>query len=226
MKLLSWEQIEDARVNDQITLRMFWGDNIMVTKWRMAPGTTLPMHDHVSEQVSIVQEGSVTMSFPDGETIRLRTGDMVVIPPSRPHGATVGPEGGVVIDIFSPIRNDLIAKWSGSFGQEPSGAGGPQQDASSDAAYRSLLGFLHGAGIAATLEQLKEVPLEVVARFAYERECLSMGQLRKVLGIDKDQAKALLREWKHGDDHSESSLRRKMERLVLLPGERTVPHRK
>lgn len=66
---------------------------------------------------------------------------------------------------------------------------------------------------------MKELPLDLLARFAYERECLSMGQLRKILGLDKQQAKELLRQWKHGDDHSEASLRRKWERLVIVPGD-------
>jgi hypothetical protein len=46
-----------------------------------------------------------------------------------------------------------------------------------------------------------------------------MGQLRRILGLNKDQAKGLLRQWKHGDDHSESSLRRKMERMIVLPSD-------
>ena len=37
--------------------------------------------------------------------------------------------------------------------------------------------------------------------------------------MDKTQAKALLREWKHGDDHSESSYRKMMERMIMLPSE-------
>jgi len=56
----------------------------------------------------------------------------------------------------------------------------------------------------------------VLARYCYEKECITMGQLRNVLGLDKKQAKDLLRQWKHGDDHSESSLRRKIERTIVL----------
>lgn len=44
-----------------------------------------------------------------------------------------------------------------------------------------------------------------------------MGQLRAAMGIDKKQAKDLLRTWKHGDDHSESSYRRSLERIVIVP---------
>ena len=46
-----------------------------------------------------------------------------------------------------------------------------------------------------------------------------MGQLREILGIDKTKARALLRQWKHGDDHSESSYKRKFERMIDLPDE-------
>jgi hypothetical protein len=44
-----------------------------------------------------------------------------------------------------------------------------------------------------------------------------MGQLRAVMGIDKKQAKDMLRTWKHGDDHSESSYKRNLERIVIVP---------
>jgi len=38
-----------------------------------------------------------------------------------------------------------------------------------------------------------------------------------LLGLDKNQAKDLLREWKHGDDHSAASLRKMMTQMVVLP---------
>jgi len=34
--------------------------------------------------------------------------------------------------------------------------------------------------------------------------------------LDKNEAKNLLRQWKHGDDHSESSYKRKLERTIVL----------
>ncbi len=39
----------------------------MVTRWELAPNTPLPVHDHVSEQVTMVLEGSVTLVFPGEE---------------------------------------------------------------------------------------------------------------------------------------------------------------
>jgi gentisate 1,2-dioxygenase len=199
---------------------MFWGEKLMVTRWELAPHTALPVHDHVSEQITMVQQGSVTIYFPDGEEFALHQGDMLVIPSSKPHGVKVGPEGATAIDLFSPIRQDFLDGSSAYI--KP--AGEPAKDsASTDAGdkdpYEQLQGFLSSAGIKVPLEDLKELPLDLLARYVYERECITMGQLRKILKLSKDEAKALLREWKHGDDHSEASLRRTMERMIVLPGD-------
>ena len=82
-----------------------------------------------------------------------------------------------------------------------------------------MRGYLAGVGINIPIDTLRQTPLEVLARYVYEKECITMGQLREVLGIDKKQAKDLLRQWKHGDDHSQSSFKRKLERLIVLPNE-------
>ncbi len=227
MPVFNWATVEGERITEGITRQMFWGEHIMVTRWELAPSTSLPTHDHVSEQITTVERGMVTITFPDGKDVTLHVGDMLVIPPSKPHGVRVGPEGCTAVDLFSPIRKDFIEKSSAYLGQTGSGKGSqqtdPAKDAQQGAAYESLRGCLATKGIDVGLEQLKEVPLELLARYVYERECVSMGRLRVILGIDKEQAKALLRQWKHGDDHSEASLRRKMERLVFGGGELHPP---
>ena len=226
MRVYNWTTVEEERLSEQISRKMFWGENIMVTKWELAPNTSLPTHDHVSEQVTTVERGSVTITFPDGDDVTLHVGSMLVIPPSKPHGVKVGPDGCTAIDLFSPIRKDFIEKSSAYLGQTGLAKGAqvdPKGDAGQAEAYTTLRGCLATKGINASIDQLKEIPLEVLARYAYERECVSMGHVRAILGMDKEQAKALVRQWKHGDDHSESSLRRKLERLVLSAGG-TSPH--
>jgi len=220
MEKIDWNSIKEERLNENITRKMFWGENLMVTRWELAPHTALPVHDHVSEQITMVQQGSVTIYFPDGEEFALNQGDMLVIPSSKPHGVRIGPEGATAVDLFSPIRQDFIdgisayIKPSGESGKGPAAAPVSEKDP-----YEQLQGFLASAGIRVPLDDLKELPLDLLARYVYERECITMGQLRQVLGLSKDEAKALLREWKHGDDHSESSLRRTMERMIILPGD-------
>jgi quercetin dioxygenase-like cupin family protein len=223
MQMVSWKDIAEERVNENITRKMFWGENIMVTQWVIAPNTILPYHEHVSEQITMVEEGSVAISFSGGEKFLLCRGDMLVIPGSKVHGAEIGPNGGTIVDLFSPLRPDLIESWeahrsqmAGSGGQKTDSRAGEAKDADS---YRRLHGFLRASGITVTLEELQDIPLDLLARYTYERQCITMGQLRQVLGIDKSQAKAFLREWKHGDDHSESSYQRMMERMIILPSD-------
>ena len=217
MRVISWNEVNEEKLNESITRKMIWGDRVMVTRWELAPNTVLPLHDHVAEQVTMVISGSVTLLFPGEEDRTLKAGDMLIIPSSKPHSVKVGPEGCIVSDIFSPIREDFIQGTSSYIKsdtkQDSSGGGIDTAEA-----YRELHGFLVAAGVKIGIDDLKAVPLELVARYVYEKECISLGRLRTILGLDKSQAKDLLRQWKHGDDHSESSYRRKLERMIILPG--------
>jgi unsaturated pyranuronate lyase len=212
LKIISWDKINEETISDKITRKMFWGQNVMVTRWALAPHAIIPVHDHVSEQITMIESGSIVVSFPD-EEIPLTAGEMIVIPSSRPHGVTVGPDLSIAMDIFSPIRKDFIegtASYCSATGAGEEGSG-EQKDP-----YPRLGGFLRAKGIDIATDELRKVPLDLLARYTYEKECITMGELRAILGMDKTQAKALLREWKHGDDHSESSYRRSLERIVIL----------
>lgn len=209
MEILCWKDLPEEKLSTSITRQMFWGHNIMVTKWVLAPDTDLPIHEHESEQVTMVQSGSVTLLFPGEADRTLNAGDMLVIPGRKPHGAKAGPQGCTAMDLFSPIRKDFIKNRTTYFTVD---------DQPKDP-YPRLYGFLKATGMKVTLDELREVPLEVLARYVYDKECITMGQLREILGWDKKQAKDMLRQWKHGDDHSESSFKRKLERLVVIPPE-------
>lgn len=219
MPKVRWDTLKADQLNEQVARKMFWGDKIMVTEWRLSPDVTFPIHQHESEQISMVQEGEVTLVFPDEGDVTLGPGDMYVVKSMRPHGVRVGSSPARVVDLFSPIREDFLAKNEpyltrsakhGGSTEEISG-GENEQDP-----HTRLKAFLDAVGIKVDLEKLQEVPLDILARYCYEKECITMGQLRNVLGLDKQQAKNLLRQWKHGDDHSESSLRRKIERMIVL----------
>lgn len=216
MDKIDWNSIKEEKVNENITHKMFWGEKLMVTRWELAPHTTLPVHDHAAEQITMIERGSVTIHFENGEEFKLNQGDMLVIPSSKRHGARIGPDGCTAVDLFSPIRQDLIEAAGGHIRT----SGEEENELSEDKdPYEQLQGFLSSSGIRVPLEELKKLPLDLLARYVYERQCITMGQLRKVLKMSKDEAKALLREWKHGDDHSEASLRRTMERMIVLPGD-------
>ena len=62
-------------------------------------------HQHLNEQIGLVLRGTMTFAIGD-ETRELRAGDTYTIPSNVWHEATAGPEGAVVIDVFSPVRAD------------------------------------------------------------------------------------------------------------------------
>jgi quercetin dioxygenase-like cupin family protein len=223
MQVKTWSSVNAEKLSESITRQMIWGENVMVTRWELAANACFPTHDHVSEQVTMVQSGSVTLLFPQGKDVELSAGDMLVIPGSVPHGVKVGPEGCTVLDIFSPIRRDFIEGTASYLSQKEAKTDEPTADheplLDDDEKYRRLHSILTGTGVKVDLDEFKKLPLEVVALYVYDRECITLGDLRRIMGWDKKRAKEFLRELKHGDDHSGSSLKRKMERLVILPGE-------
>ncbi|MDD3472014.1 MAG: cupin domain-containing protein [Syntrophaceae bacterium] len=214
MELKSWKNIEPEQLNENTSRKMVWGENVMAVLIELAPNSKVPLHDHVSEQMTMVQKGKLYLCFPGQDDVELNHGDVLIIPPSQPHSAKSGPEGCVVMDVFSPIRQDFIEGSASYFSDDH-----PDKPKVSLDPYRALRGYLAGVGIDVPIDTLRQTPLDILARYVYEKECITMGQLREVLGIDKKQAKDLLRKWKHGDDHSESSYRRKLERLIVLPNE-------
>jgi quercetin dioxygenase-like cupin family protein len=222
MQVITWDRLEETRINENITRKMFWGENVMAARWELAPNSVIPVHEHLSEQITIVEKGGLVIHFPDDDDRQLGEGDMLVIPPWNPHGVTIGPEGCTVLDLFSPIRKDFIEGTAAYFGkkEETPAADTPSEEAqglTDDEKYRKLLGYLRAGGIKLGSEDVRQIPLDLLSRYTYERGCITLGELRRILGFDKKQAKALLREWKHGDDHSESSLRRTLQRMVVIP---------
>ena len=223
MEKRSWSQISKEKLSEEISHRMIWGKNLMAVRFEIAPNSSIPIHEHESEQLTMVQNGRITLHFVEQADITLGPNDMTLIPSNVPHSASSGPEGCDVIDLFSPIRQDFI-DGTASYLAEPKKTSIDKknelentQEIEEKEPYSELHGYLAAAGIRVPIERLREYPLEIIARYAYEKECVTMGQLRVVMGIDKKQAKDMLRTWKHGDDHSESSYKRNLERIVIVP---------
>ena len=83
------------------------GTNMTINFVRIEPGAEVPLHHHPHEQGGTVIEGMIIMTI-DGETREMRVGDVYVAPPDSVHGATAGPDGCLVVDIFSPPREDYV----------------------------------------------------------------------------------------------------------------------
>lgn len=67
-------------------------------------GSDLAVHQHPHEQITIVLEGKMEMMV-GTETHVLEPGSILVIPSNTPHGA-VAHTDCVLIDVFSPVREE------------------------------------------------------------------------------------------------------------------------
>jgi quercetin dioxygenase-like cupin family protein len=81
------------------------GERITMAVVELDADAVIPEHSHENEQVGIVLTGSLV--FRVGEESRtLGPGETWCIPPEMPHAVDVGSQGAVVIDVFSPVRDD------------------------------------------------------------------------------------------------------------------------
>ena len=83
-----------------------YNDQIMAARVWFEEGAVGQMHKHPHSQVSYVESGKFDVTVGD-ETKTLSAGDSFYIAPEILHGA-VCKEGGVLIDMFAPIREDFL----------------------------------------------------------------------------------------------------------------------
>jgi quercetin dioxygenase-like cupin family protein len=104
---LTWERMPVERLADGIDRQMVWGERLMVCRLRFAPGVVTAVHAHPHEQITVVERGRVVFTI-DGQERLAAAGDVLHFPPHVRHGATMLDEDVVLIDIFSPVREDFL----------------------------------------------------------------------------------------------------------------------
>ncbi|GAB3756165.1 cupin domain-containing protein [Spirosoma pomorum] len=80
--------------------------NLMLVKVAFETGGVGAIHQHVHTQMSYVESGTFAITIAD-ETRILHTGDSFYVPSNIWHGAQCQ-EAGILIDIFSPMREDFV----------------------------------------------------------------------------------------------------------------------
>ena len=106
-KHLNWNTIPVEQVSDGIQRQMFVGNRMMICRFRFRPFLVTPEHDHPHEQMTIVERGKVRF-FIEGKEQIASTGDVLHFPSKCWHGATMMDEEVVLIDIFTPLREDFL----------------------------------------------------------------------------------------------------------------------
>lgn len=81
------------------------GERMNILQFRIAPGSSVPIHDHPHEQAGFLLQGEVIVKLGGDERV-LKTGDAYCIPGDESHSfENRGDEPAIGIDVFSPPRD-------------------------------------------------------------------------------------------------------------------------
>ena len=99
---LSWKEVEPG-VSRKI---MAYDPSLMLMQVKFEKGGIGPIHQHVHVQISHVFSGVFEVQV-DGNKKILKAGDSFFVPSNLWHGVLCL-EAGILIDTFSPMRQDFL----------------------------------------------------------------------------------------------------------------------
>jgi quercetin dioxygenase-like cupin family protein len=100
-------QTPKEAAGDGLNRQIFgFNDSIMMVKVEFDVGAVGAVHAHPHSQVTYVESGEFDVTI-DGVETRLGPGDSFYVEPHLHHGA-VCRKAGVLIDVFSPVREDFL----------------------------------------------------------------------------------------------------------------------
>lgn len=104
MTRYDWNQITPEQLNPLTTRKAIHSGSMTIARLELRKDAVVPEHSHHNEQITLVESGALEFSIEGGRQV-VRAGESLVIPPHAPHGV-VALEDTVVMDIFSPSRDD------------------------------------------------------------------------------------------------------------------------
>ena len=106
-----FDQVKAFELVTGVIARPLFGEGAMVNLIEFKPGTEVPLHSHPHEQLGIVLRGMQALVI-DGEAHELGPMEGYVLPGGVQHSAYCGPDGALVLDIFTPVREDYLERWN------------------------------------------------------------------------------------------------------------------
>jgi unsaturated pyranuronate lyase len=108
-----WVDVPNEQINSAIERRFITGDSVTIGRFELKQGGVVPPHSHANEQISIVLSGALLFKMEGQETV-VRAGEVMQIPGNVVHEVDVI-EDTLVVDVFSPVRQDWIDKTDSYF---------------------------------------------------------------------------------------------------------------
>jgi quercetin dioxygenase-like cupin family protein len=101
-KKISWTELGGG-VSRKI---LGWDKQMMMVKVRFEPGAVGALHQHIHTQTTYCAKGKFEFTIGDEKRV-ISYGDGIYVPPNILHGV-ICLEEGVLIDVFSPVREDFL----------------------------------------------------------------------------------------------------------------------
>ena len=106
---VNWATVPVEMLEEGIERQLVVGDDLMLCRLRFAPNVVTAAHDHPHEQITMVERGRVRFTIGREERVA-QAGDVLHFPSGCWHGATMLDEEVVLIDIFTPVREDFLTR--------------------------------------------------------------------------------------------------------------------
>ena len=102
-KDVEWEDLGDGVQRKLLTFE----NKVMMAKIKFKAGAIGAAHSHPHIQCSYVESGEFILTI-DGRSKNLQAGDSFLVPSDKIHDAKAVTDG-VLIDVFTPMREDFLA---------------------------------------------------------------------------------------------------------------------
>ena len=106
VRLHRWDEIALEKITEMISQKIIAGEREMLAQIYLKRGAQVPVHAHVSEQMTYILQGALKVVV-GGEEITVREGEVLHIPSGVPHQSEAL-EDTFELDVFSPIREDWL----------------------------------------------------------------------------------------------------------------------
>ncbi len=104
---IDFEKIPAFEPAPGCVLKTPYGEKLMLSRVEMHAGAEIPLHHHPHEQGGVLLSGKLELQIGD-EVRTLKSGEAYLIPGNVPHRAVAIDGPAVVLDVFSPIREDYV----------------------------------------------------------------------------------------------------------------------
>jgi quercetin dioxygenase-like cupin family protein len=104
-----WQEIPTEQVSPMLDRRLVTGDRVMLAHVHLAKGCVVPRHQHEHEQVTYILKGALRFTIgADEPREQIASAEEVLHLPSNVWHAAEALEDTVVLDVFSPPRQDWL----------------------------------------------------------------------------------------------------------------------